>query len=32
MERIAPAAFMGLGLARLAIDKSLPRDGVKKAY
>lgn len=32
MARIAPAAFMGLGLARLAIDKSLPRDAVKRAY
>ena len=32
MAEIAPAAFLGLGLARLAIDKSLPRDAVRRAY
>jgi len=32
MPRIAAAAFTTLGLARLAIDKSLPRDAVRRAY
>ena len=29
---IASSAFLGLGLARLAIDKSLPVDAVREAY
>ncbi|HID07683.1 MAG TPA: GNAT family N-acetyltransferase [Armatimonadetes bacterium] len=32
MERIAPRAFMGRGLARLAIDASLPREAVAEEY
>jgi len=32
MEEIAPESFMTLGLARLAIDKGLPRDKVRESY
>ena len=32
VKEVASRAFPGLGLARLAIDKSLPRDAVKEAY
>jgi len=32
IKEIGPRAFMNLGLARLAIDKSLPRDKVEEAY
>ena len=32
MREIGPKAFMTLGLARLAIDKALPRDRVEEAY
>ncbi len=32
MREIGPRAFMTLGLARLAIDKALPRDRVEEAY
>jgi len=30
--KIAPRAFMGMGLARLSIDKTLPKGSVKRAY
>ncbi len=32
LMEIAPRAFLKLGLDRLALDKSLPRDAVREAY